>query len=1032
MARFRTKARAVDLLGKQQIRDEVTAISELLRNSFDADASEGLIDVSSSEDRIIVWDDGDGMSEEDLINNWLTIGTYSKYKSHNTKTRKGRIKIGEKGIGRLAISLLGDQLLVLSKKRDVDNWSLLYLHWGLFRNEKLFLEEIELPTKTFTSLEEMRSFIKFDLATIKEDLKKNLADQSKWENKTAIKISQEIDQFTVSDSLFKRVNVNERRGGGTTFYIHNLDNQWDWNVYKLAVEDESRRERKRRLENVLVSFTNLIDLFDKKEDGKHENAFYPKIHIDGLKLENKSWFNPEDIQLYDYALKGTINNGKFSGQAFIRSTKTVEVFDITEIDLTFGIHTESIEMDCGPVEIKWFFVEGRDELTSLTKEQLEMMKDKLLESGGIYVFRDGLRILPYGEPGNDFLRIEERRSKGAGYYLFSHRRMYGFMEISKTKNPDLVDKSSREGFVENNAYKYFVTTAQNLLVWWARDFLESQKETGRRAIRIKRLQDEREKDTRLIQQQREEEKREKEYFRALNESIKNFTLNNKSLYLNIRQQIDSKISQAEVRFNHNRYNKYELNENLYQLRKNLYDLTDDLYKLRVNYNRRYFHESELMDQIDQINVKIFEQKEELKNYIDDGISLIKIKELEEQESTNNHGSTDNDVLHWTNKIHQAIDWKRSKFTQMVSKVIDQQIDSLKEELSQITYEITQLYINELTEKRKNMLSPLDYEIEQKCSQLEGILEKFTTFDYLFNSEAVKLEAETVLMEYEKLIENAQNELLNFANLVKDMSITKNNQELITDIKHKLSQNLDYNSDNEYIGFLKKEVGMYRDLSAVGLAAELTSHEFNALYSTIQENLNILYKSLNQTKALPVVEKTRNAFKSLERLHQRMNPLYRQVRARKQKITIKNFVGSVLEYFESDLRRYKIKTEIHLSDDFIVKENDSVLFTPVVNIVANAIYWLLNQSTKEIHFYSSPTSLFIHDTGQGIDPKDHLRIFDPFFTRKSEGRGLGLFLSRDILESRGHKLFLVSPEDQIFKLSGACFCIQFNNDALEVE
>lgn len=83
-----------------------------------------------------------------------------------------------------------------------------------------------------------------------------------------------------------------------------------------------------------------------------------------------------------------------------------------------------------------------------------MMINKLDDSGGLYVFRDGLRILPYGEPGNDFLKMEERRSKGITYYLFSHRRMYGYMEISKLNNPSLVDKSSREGFVENSAFKF--------------------------------------------------------------------------------------------------------------------------------------------------------------------------------------------------------------------------------------------------------------------------------------------------------------------------------------------------------------------------------------------------------------------------------------------------------------------------------------------------------------------------------------------------------------------------------------------------
>ncbi|PFS07433.1 hypothetical protein COK55_29960, partial [Bacillus cereus] len=92
-------ARAVDLLGKQQIRDEVTAISELLRNSYDADAGEGLVNVDTRLDRIILWDDGHGMNAQDIENHWLTLGTHSKNKKQVKRTKKNRIKIGEKGIG---------------------------------------------------------------------------------------------------------------------------------------------------------------------------------------------------------------------------------------------------------------------------------------------------------------------------------------------------------------------------------------------------------------------------------------------------------------------------------------------------------------------------------------------------------------------------------------------------------------------------------------------------------------------------------------------------------------------------------------------------------------------------------------------------------------------------------------------------------------------------------------------------------------------------------------------------------------------
>lgn len=80
-------------------------------------------------------------------------------------------------------------------------------------------------------------------------------------------------------------------------------------------------------------------------------------------------------------------------------------------------------------------------------------------------------MLPYGEPDNDFLELEERRSRKAGYYLFSHRNMFGRIDITSSENPYLEDKSSREGFIENQYYNYFIRTLQNLLIRISVDFL---------------------------------------------------------------------------------------------------------------------------------------------------------------------------------------------------------------------------------------------------------------------------------------------------------------------------------------------------------------------------------------------------------------------------------------------------------------------------------------------------------------------------------------------------------------------------------
>ena len=94
MAIFRTKARAIDLLGKNQIADLPTAITELWKNGYDAygdylDAGlyrAGYKDVES--DIFVLSDDGFGMSREDIMNKWIVIGTDNKKRrKHCTRSR---------------------------------------------------------------------------------------------------------------------------------------------------------------------------------------------------------------------------------------------------------------------------------------------------------------------------------------------------------------------------------------------------------------------------------------------------------------------------------------------------------------------------------------------------------------------------------------------------------------------------------------------------------------------------------------------------------------------------------------------------------------------------------------------------------------------------------------------------------------------------------------------------------------------------------------------------------------------------------
>ena len=138
MAKFRAKARAVELLGRGQIADLPTAITELWKNGYDAYADKvGLSIYKPGYENIespvlIISDDGIGMSQKDIFEKWLVLGTDSKSRNENeikgpeTLWKETRIKAGEKGIGRLSISFIGSPMLMLTKKLVH-----LYLHYSL-------------------------------------------------------------------------------------------------------------------------------------------------------------------------------------------------------------------------------------------------------------------------------------------------------------------------------------------------------------------------------------------------------------------------------------------------------------------------------------------------------------------------------------------------------------------------------------------------------------------------------------------------------------------------------------------------------------------------------------------------------------------------------------------------------------------------------------------------------------------------------------------------------------------------------------
>lgn len=143
--RFFIDAKTLIHLGRDSIKDHTTALIELVKNSYDADANN--VDVEISNDIIRISDNGFGMTKDEIINNWLRIGFSNKRVSKTSNL--GRRKTGEKGIGRISADRLGANL-ELKSKTIVDNLVGLKVNWDDFdiEGKDVFDIDVEITKPT--------------------------------------------------------------------------------------------------------------------------------------------------------------------------------------------------------------------------------------------------------------------------------------------------------------------------------------------------------------------------------------------------------------------------------------------------------------------------------------------------------------------------------------------------------------------------------------------------------------------------------------------------------------------------------------------------------------------------------------------------------------------------------------------------------------------------------------------------------------------------------------------------------------------
>lgn len=398
---FKSRARLMPQIGDQLIKNESIALLELVKNAYDADAPNVWVEMwdidKPKTGKIVVRDNGDGMDLFTIENSWMEIGTDNKknlleeYIASNKKSALGRLPMGEKGIGRFGVHKLGNKITLVTRMQDKKE-VVVKIDWTIF--EKFdYLEQVPI-----TVIErEPEYFIGEQKGTYIEitDLK------NVW---TRGKLRDVYRSVMSLQSPFESIQ---------SFKVYFETNHSEWLEGLLTID--KIRDHALFFADAVIEGDEIIELNYEfkpwKVLSKLEEKQISRTHIQMCREERE-------------------NNKKV----------------LKSIDLS--------ELSIGRVRMKLMIFDLDNTILSYGVSDKKGLKEYLKNNGGIAVYRDNIRIYEYGDSGNDWLQLESKRINAPGTTL-SSKITIGAIYLDRQDSSGLIEKTNREGFVENEAFEEF-------------------------------------------------------------------------------------------------------------------------------------------------------------------------------------------------------------------------------------------------------------------------------------------------------------------------------------------------------------------------------------------------------------------------------------------------------------------------------------------------------------------------------------------------------------------------------------------------
>jgi len=384
--RFSVDAGVIDRLGKELVARHETAVSELVKNAYDADAINVSIQFSNV-DRIggslIIDDDGDGMTRDQLINGFMRISSTSKIHEPVSPIYK-RSRAGKKGIGRFSTQRLGDILTIISQTKDCQTALKIVVDWSRYR--------------------------------IDDDI------------------------FFISNKIEEIPKVKVQ---GTTLIIEKLRDSWSETmikrIYRYAIDviqpfPLSQNDIKSDKENSDPGF-EIVCTKDSKEVASQQTMIYENAvaEIEGFVDEN-------GVAFWEIKNSRIADTNTQKAQKISKSDK--------EEDVKF-LFLNNVRLRA------YYYIFNKGLIPKQSESYILGLSE---EYGGIRLYRNKFRILPYGEPQNDWLGLDESVRKRKILAVHGNNNFFGFVEIGGD-NLNFKELSSREGLFNNDAYEELITFA---------------------------------------------------------------------------------------------------------------------------------------------------------------------------------------------------------------------------------------------------------------------------------------------------------------------------------------------------------------------------------------------------------------------------------------------------------------------------------------------------------------------------------------------------------------------------------------------